>query len=70
MPRLTPLTIPNGIWIHSAVLSQYTLQTDRLADRLTDGVGERFAPVPLMLTILIEIDVVKTESSWWNDLLV
>jgi len=29
IPRLTVLTIPNGIWIHSAVLPQYTFQTDR-----------------------------------------
>jgi len=28
----SPLTIPNGIQIHSAVLPQYTFRTDRLAD--------------------------------------
>jgi len=28
IPRPTPLTTPNGIWIKSAVLPQYTLQTD------------------------------------------
>jgi len=29
----TPLTIPNGIWIHSAVLPQYTFWTDRHTDQ-------------------------------------
>ena len=33
IPRPTPLTIPNGIRIHSAVLPQYTFQTDRQTDR-------------------------------------
>jgi len=28
IPRLTPLTIPNGIWIQSAVLPPYTFQTN------------------------------------------
>ena len=30
--RPTPLTTSNGIWIHSAVLPQYTFQTDRQTD--------------------------------------
>jgi len=34
--RPTPLTIPNGIWIHSAVLPQYTFWTDRLTDTHAD----------------------------------
>jgi len=29
MPGPIPLTIANGIWIQSAVLPQYTFQTDR-----------------------------------------
>jgi len=28
IPRSTPITIPNGIRVHSAVLPQYTFQTD------------------------------------------
>ena len=38
IPRLTPLTTPNGIQICSAVLPQYTFRTDRHthADGLTD----------------------------------
>jgi len=35
--RPTPLTTPKGIWIHLAILPQYTSgQTDRLTDRQTD----------------------------------
>jgi len=37
-PRPTPLTIPNGIRIQSAVLPQYTFWTDT---RPTDGLGDR-----------------------------
>ena len=33
IPRPTPLTTPNGIRIHSAVLPQYILRTDRQIDR-------------------------------------
>ena len=33
IPRSIPLTISNGIRIQSAVLPQYTFQTDRLTDR-------------------------------------
>jgi len=33
IPRPTPLTIPNGIRIHSAVLPQYTFRTDTPTDR-------------------------------------
>jgi len=36
----TPLTKPNGIWIQSAVLPQYTLRTDQLTDQPTDGLGK------------------------------
>jgi len=35
IPRLTPLTIQNGIRFHSAVLSQYTFRKDRPTDRPT-----------------------------------
>jgi len=41
IPRLTPLTTPNSIWIQSAILPQYTFQTDRHTDRLTDGISNR-----------------------------
>jgi len=34
--RQTPLTIPNGIRIHSAVLPRYTFRTERQTDRQTD----------------------------------
>jgi len=37
IPRPTPLTTPNGIRINSAVLPQYTFQTDRQTNRQTDG---------------------------------
>jgi len=37
IPRPTPLTVPNGIRIKSAVLPQYTFWTDRPIDRLADG---------------------------------
>jgi len=36
MPVATPLTIPNGIRIHSAVLPQYTFRTDRPTDTHTE----------------------------------
>ena len=36
IPWPTPLSIPNGIRINSAVLPQYTLRTDRQTDRPTD----------------------------------
>jgi len=36
IPRPTPLTIPNGIQIQSAILPQYTLQTDQQSNRRTD----------------------------------
>jgi len=35
MPGPSPLTTPNGVEIKSAVLPQYTLQTDRPTDRPT-----------------------------------
>jgi len=43
--QTTRLVTPHGIWIQSAVLSQYTFQTDRPTDRQTDrpthGIGDR-----------------------------
>jgi len=50
IPRPTPLTIPNGIWIHSAVLPQYTFWTHRP----TDGTDECSVRIPHMLAILME----------------
>jgi len=41
LPRPISLTIPNGIWIQSAVIPQYTFRTDRLTDRETDGQTDR-----------------------------
>jgi len=49
MPPPTPLTTPNSIRIHSAVLPQNTFRTDRQTDRLTDGPGEK--PVLRVLTL-------------------
>jgi len=46
IPQLTPLTTPNSIQIYSAILPQYTLWTDRLTDRPTDGLGDRSVPIP------------------------
>jgi len=58
--RPTPLTIPNGIRIQSAVLSQYTFrtdrQTDRHTDRPTDGIDDRPTPIALTLTLTILIE--------------
>jgi len=53
IPWPTALTTPNGIRIHSAVLPQYTLRTDRQ----TDGPGE--SSVPWALRSLC--DALKTE---------
>jgi len=39
IPQPTPLTIPNGIRIQSAVLPQQTSLTDIQKDRLTHGIG-------------------------------
>jgi len=39
--RPTPLIIPNGIRIQSAILPQYTFQTDRQTDRPTDRPTDR-----------------------------
>ena len=33
IPRPNPLITPNGIWIQSAVLPQYSFRTDRQMDR-------------------------------------
>jgi len=41
IPQPTPLTIPNGIRIQSAILPQYTFQTDLQTDRLTDTDTDR-----------------------------
>jgi len=38
IPWPTPLTTPNGIWIQSAILPQYTFRTNR--ERPTDGLGD------------------------------
>ena len=64
MPWLTPLTIPNGMQIQSAVLPQYTFRTDRPTDRQmdthtqthTDGLGDRSETWALTLTRLIDSD--------------
>ena len=44
IPRLTPLTTPNGIQIQLVVLPQYTLQTDRQTDRPSDGLCDKSVP--------------------------
>jgi len=41
IPRPTPVTIPNVTHIHSAVLPQYTFQTDTHTHRPTDRLGDR-----------------------------
>jgi len=46
-----PLTTTNGIRIQSAVLPQYTLQTDRQ----TNGISESSVTWALSLTMLIEV---------------
>jgi len=45
VPRPTPLTTSNGIWIQSTVLPQYTFWTDRQ----THGISDRFIPRALTL---------------------
>jgi len=56
IPWPTPLTTPNGIWIQSAMLPQYTFwanrQTDWLTDRLTDGIGDKCVPRTLTLSYI------------------
>jgi len=47
--------LPNGIWIQSAILPQYTFRT--LTDRPTNGIVDRSTPLALMLAILIESNV-------------
>ena len=63
IPQPTPLTNPNGMRIQSAVLSQYTfqthIQTDRLTNRPTDGIGNRSTLLVLMLTILIKSNTLE-----------
>ena len=59
IPRLIPLTVPNGIWIQSAILPKYTFrfrQTHRhtLAHRPTDGIDDGSTPLVLTLAILTE----------------
>ena len=59
VPWPIPLNIPNGIQIHSAVLPQYTFQTDRQTDPHTDGLGDRSVTWVLDLEQnLVEIDVI------------
>jgi len=41
IPRPTPLTTPNGIWIHSAVLPQYTFRTHIQTDTQTERWDKR-----------------------------
>jgi len=67
MPRLTPLTTPNGIWIKSAVLPQYTLWTQRQTDRQTDT-QRMFRTVSTSLVIVIESDVllILTAFNFWQ----
>ena len=62
IPQPTPLTIPNGIRIQSAVFPQYTFWTDRHTN--TNRLDDSSTPLALMLTILIESDTLKTE--WWG----
>jgi len=56
VPRPTPLTSPNSIHIQSAVLPQYTIHTDRPADRL----GNRFVPRP---TYALYVDCSDTANN-------
>jgi len=51
--RPAPLTIPNGIWIHSSVLPQISFRTDRQTDRPTDGLGEWSVWILRTLAVLI-----------------
>jgi len=56
IPRVTPLIIPNSIWIHSVVLPQYIFRTDRQTDRTTDSLCEWLIRIRRMLAILIKSD--------------
>ena len=79
-PRPTPLTIPNGIWIQSAVLPQYTFWTDWQTDRQTDRPTHTHTQTDRWtrrhvytisaqaLYIDIESDVLKIKGAWPNDL--
>ena len=55
---VTPLTNPNDIRIQSAILPQYTLQTDQPTDRLTDRRSRRmFHNISTTLAMLIDSGV-------------
>jgi len=62
--RPTPVTIPNGIRIQSAVLPQDTFRTDRQTHthRPTDWLGDSSTPLALTLAILIESDELKSKA--------
>jgi len=47
IPRPTPLIVPNGTRIHSAVLPQCILHTDRPTDRQSDGRVPSHKPLTL-----------------------
>ena len=51
IPWPTPLITPNGIQIQSAVLPQYTFQTDWQTDRPTDGIDDKCVPRAFTLTV-------------------
>jgi len=61
IPQPTPLTTPNGIWGHSAVLPQYTFWTHRQTDmhthRETDRWDKRQVYSNSIYTLLIVSDV-------------
>ena len=79
-PRPTPLTTPNDIRIHSAVLPQTTHWTDRQTDRPTDipreGLGKWLVKILRMSAILTESNALIMDmqmrfyslicnSMWW-----
>jgi len=59
MPRPTPLTTPNGIWIHSAVLPQYTFRTDRQTDQPTDRWSRRETCKKFKRVLMLKSDALK-----------
>jgi len=60
--RPTLLTTPNGIRIHSAVLSQYTFRRDRQNDWLTNKWSRQQTCTKSAYALLINSDTLKT----WN----
>jgi len=56
MPGVTPFTTPNNIRIKSAILPQYTLQTDRPTNRWSRRMFLHMSPP---LAMLIDSHVVK-----------